>query len=515
MSSDEKGILDGTPDSTQSRPYLFYGFLGLAYAYLIAALIVNFQAAVPVLIFYLVVHGLALINFLATKNKDKLNSFRENVLEKAGSEKGTKALYFVFFVGFLLVALLSSISNPGNLIGLAGLVFCVVFSYAFSWKRNHIKWRPVVWGIALQLIFAILILRWNPGFVAFNWLSTQITTFIGYSTAGSIFLFGKDLVNNTFAFFVLPTIIYFSGVVSVLYYYGILQVAVRGISSVMVWTLGTSPAESLNAAANIFVGQTEAPLLIRPYLKKMTASEIHAVMTGGFATIAGGVLAAFVSFGVSASHLLAASLMSAPAALAISKVLYPETEEYEKDISEAATEEQGATNVVEALTNGAIFAIQLAANIAAIVLTFLAIIKAIDGGLSYFFGLLGWPEASFATISGYVFWPVSFLMGVPAADCLKVGQLLGYKIFANEFVAYLEMVKLKAAGEISERGFMIATYALCGFSNFGSIGIQLGGLIPMAPNKKEVMIKIVFSAMVAGNLACFMTAAIAAVVTNQ
>ncbi len=277
--------------------------------------------------------------------------------------------------------------------------------------------------------------------------------------------------------------------------------------------LGTSASESLSVAGNIFVGQTEAPLLIKPLMKDMTNSELHAIMTGGFATIAGGVFFVYISFGIPAPAILAASIMSAPAALAISKIAYPETEESststgKKDAYDVPKADD--VNLIHAAANGALVGTQLVLNIAGNLVAFLALLQMLNVILGWLGSMIGFGALSFETICGFAFWPFAWLMGIDADDCPEVAQLLGLKIFANEFVAY-QVMAFSMKSKISERSFYIASYALCGFSNVGSIGVQLGGLTPLAPNKAENLAKLVTSAMIAGNTACFMTASIAGI----
>lgn len=324
---------------------------------------------------------------------------------------------------------------------------------------------------------------------------------------------------------VIPTVIFFGALVSVLYYLGALQVCIYYLSVLMQYTLGTSSSESLNAAGNIFVGMTEAPLLIKPFIADMTRSELHAVMTGGFATIAGSVMAIYISFGVPAAHLLTASVMSAPAALAISKIVYPENEisvtavkkdtekkkddeeidELEKTLQQIGTGNE--TNVIEAAANGASIAVTLAANIIGMLIAFLALIELLNYLFSWWGSLIDW-EIDFTTLCGYLFYPVALAMGIRPEDAHIAGEILGKKIVINEFVAYLAL--LSAKSEISARSEVILIYALCGFSNFGSIGITIGGLTPLAPSRARDLTELVLSAMISGNVACFMTACIAA-----
>merc|ERR1719461_1230595 len=409
----------------------------------------------------------------------------------------------------------------------AGLAFFIMLSWALSYKPRYVKWRPVFWGLFLQWLFGFIVLRTSWGYDAFEFISEQITIFLGYTTVGAGFVFageytsaGDRFLPTAFAFGILPTVVFFSSIVYLLYWMGVLQKVISSIAFFMQVTLGTSASESLSAAGNIFVGQTEAPLLVRPFLAEMTESEIHAIMTGGFATIAGGVLAVYIEMGVSAHHLISASVMSAPAALAISKIFYPETEE-SKTANGKAIEISGlnqAMGPIDALYKGAAISISLCANIAAMLITFPAVIEMLDAWIGYFgerVGLVGSDELSFTKICGWILYPLAWLMGVPPSDCQKLGELMGYKVFVNEFIAYLNLNIAYCNEEMSARGVLVATYALCGFSNLGSMGIQLGGLGPLAPEKKPVMTKVVFRAMIAGNVACFMTACVAGILTRD
>lgn len=404
---------------------------------------------------------------------------------------------------------------------LFGLFVFVGIAVAISWHPRQIKWRPVLWGLFLQWIFGYIVLNTKWGFDAFEWLSKQISQFLLYSEVGAQFVFGESIFNfYTFAFRVLPTVTWFSAAVYLLYYMGVIQFFVSGIAYVMQATLGTSASESLSAAGNIFVGQTEAPLLIRPYLDKMTASEVCAVMTGGFATIAGGVLGLFISFGIDAHHLLAASFMSAPAALAVSKIVLPELEDSETAVGKnikVTPEMMKIYGMLDAITKGTLISITLVANICALLITFLGLIEFADnvvGWLGERIGFVGASTLGFTKICGYLFYPLAWLMGVHGRDCLSFGELLGYKIFVNELVAYTEMGCFYENGEIGSRTAFMATYALCGFSNFGSMGIQIGGLSPLAPNNKNTLLRVAFRAMVAGNIACFMTACVAGILID-
>ncbi|MCE2495852.1 MAG: Na+ dependent nucleoside transporter [Flavobacteriales bacterium] len=427
-----------------------------------------------------------------------------------------------------------NISLTGILRGLLGLAVLVLIGWLFSSNRRAIKWSLVMKGIGIQLIFAFAILKVEVVKNIFDWMSSAFVTLLSFTTAGSEFIFGSlvtDLegVGYIFAFQVLPTILFFSALTSILFYYGILQKIVYGFAWLMKRTLKLSGAESLAAAGNIFLGQTESPLLIKPYIDKMTRSELMCLMSGGMATIAGGVLAAYIGFlgGDSdaekiffAKHLLAASVMSAPAAIVGAKLLVPETEKFNEEMS--ISKERIGKNALEAITNGTIQGIRLAVNVGAMLLVFIALIAMVNYVLGDFFGartgLNTWVNSftngqyeqfSLQFILGYVLAPLTWLMGVAKEDMILVGQLLGEKIILNEFVAYVSMGELKEAGKFAEqKSIIIATYILCGFANFASIGIQIGGIGALAPGRKTTLSELGVKALIGGTLASLFTAVI-------
>jgi CNT family concentrative nucleoside transporter len=405
-----------------------------------------------------------------------------------------------------------------SVVGMAAMVF---LAWLMSYDRRRFPWRVVLWGTGLQLIFAFLILWTDAGKIAFQWTGDKVTAFLGFTKYGTEFLFGnlvKPEYQNTFgfqfAFGILPTIIYFSAVMSILYHLGIMQKVVEVIAVGMAKTMGTSGAESLSCSANIFVGQTEAPLLIRPFVAKATNSELMAIMCGGFATVAGGVLAGYILMGIPAAHLLAASVMSAPAALMMAKIILPEKEVPETRGHVRVPREKIAGDVVEAAAIGAADGLKLALNVGAMLIAFIAIIAVVNAGMGLIHdGLakIGFPyfPSELRTLFGWIFQPLAWLMGVPWKDCLEFGNLLGTKISINEFVAYVHLGDLIKSGGMSERGITIATYALCGFANFSSIAIQIGGIGGMAPERRGDLAKLGMRAMFGGALASWMTATVA------
>jgi CNT family concentrative nucleoside transporter len=432
-----------------------------------------------------------------------------------------------------------------------GIGALVLLAMAISVDRKAIRWRPVLWGLGLQLLFGALVLAPALQALFFDGIDGGVRKLLSFSEAGATFVFqsveahqivladgaSKTFIGQvsppvkTFAFWILPTIVFFSSLMSILYHLGVMQVLVRGIAWLMVRTMGTSGAESLAAAANVFVGQTEAPLVVRPFIAKMTRSELHAVMTGGFATVAGGVMAAYVGFlkdipGI-AGHLVTASILSAPAALAFSKIILPETEEAQTAGQLTDTVAVETTNVMEAAALGATDGVKLALNVAGMLIAFVGLVAMVnwgfslvpvsvcDGGLSLG-SVVGCAPLSIEQLLGWLFAPIAVAMGVPFGEASLVGQLLGEKIVLTEFIAYIHLggiISGDGPPQLSERSALIASYALCGFANFASIGIQLGGLGAIAPERLKDLSSIALRAMIAGSLAAFCTANVVGIFT--
>ena len=398
--------------------------------------------------------------------------------------------------------------------GLIGILALLGIAYLLSNNRKAIKPRTVLWGLGLQLLFAIIILKIPFVKNQFSSIDGIFKKLISFSDAGSDFLFtsfvpdiGYHAAMVNFAFRALPVIIFFSSLIAVTYHFGIIQHIVKWVSKVMELSMKTSGAETLSISANIFVGQTEAPILIRPFINNMTKSELMAVMTGGFATAAGSVLALYVLWLKSipgiAGHLLAASIMSAPAALVMAKIIYPETEQADTSGKIKVNIHKQAENVMDALGQGATDGLKLAANVGAMLLAFVSMITMVNYLLVYFFSI------NMQEMMGVVFQPLAWSMGVPWNEAKILGTLMGEKIVLTELIAYSNLSELILNDKISERTAIIASYALCGFSNFGSIGIQLGGIGGMAPNRRKDLSTIAFKAMIGGALASWLTATIA------
>jgi concentrative nucleoside transporter, CNT family len=442
-----------------------------------------------------------------------------------------------------------------RLVSVLGMLVLLGIGFLLSVNRRMIPWRLVAWGIGLQLVFAVLILKTPVGAAFFSWINGVVVALLGFTEAGARFLFGNLVVNNVpvavgepgmgpaeqigdtvavtgafFAFNVLPTIVFFSSLMTMLYHFGVMQAVVKGFAWVMMRTMRTSGAETLSAAGNIFIGQTEAPLLIKPYVEGMTMSELMAVMTGGFATVAGGVMAAYVGmliffFPDIAGHLMAASVMSAPAALVFAKMMWPETEVPATRDTLHVDVEKPDVNVIDAAARGAGDGLRLALNVGAMLLAFIALIALLNAVLGWIGGVtqlttlfrsFGWLAAaqplSLEAILGWLLAPLAWVMGVPWADAPAIGTLLGIKTVVNEFVGYLQLSALLAGDTpLSPRSVVIATYALCGFANFSSIAIQIGGIGGIAPSRRSDLARIGLRAMIAGTLAAFMTATIAGI----
>ena len=399
-----------------------------------------------------------------------------------------------------------------QLIGVFGIFILLAIAMAMSNNRVSISWRLVFWGLSLQLTFAIIILKTPIGIPFFGAIDIFVKNLLSFSDAGSDFLFksfGQNIVEAplmNFAFRILPTLIFFSSLINVLYHLGVMQFLVKSTARIMQKTMGTSGSETLCISGNIFVGQTEAPLLVQPFVSKMTNSELTAVMIGGFATVAGGVMAMYVSMlgnidGI-AGHLLAASIMSAPAALVVAKIIYPEIEESQTKGDLTISIKNDDDNIMEALSTGATNGMKLAANVAAMLIAFVATIAMVNAVLSLF-GL------SLEQILGWIFSPLAWVMGVPWQEAYVVGSLMGKKLVLTELIAFGDLSTLISDNVLSERSAIISSYALCGFANFASIGIQLGGIGGIAPERRKDIAQLGLKTMFGGAIASWLTATIA------
>ncbi|MGE3507692.1 MAG: NupC/NupG family nucleoside CNT transporter [Vicinamibacterales bacterium] len=408
---------------------------------------------------------------------------------------------------------------------LLGAVVILAIGYVASTNRRAINWTTVAWGLALQVVFAFIVLKTTVGQAVFETVGGYITRLLSFAGVGAAFVFGPlgdasvwgramtgalgaDGVQFAviFAFQVLPTIIFIAALFAILYYFGVMQVVVRAFAVVMQRVMKASGAESLNVAASIFMGQTEAPLTIRPFLPNLTQSELMTVMTSGMAHISGGIMAAYIAFGIEARHLLTAVIMTAPGTIMMAKLLVPETEQPETMGTVRLKVERTDVNVIDAAGRGTYEGLHLALNVGAMLISFLALIALVNAVL----GQVPWPgggHLSLERIFGWVFAPVAWSMGVPWRDAPVIGNLLGTRMALNEFVAYSQLGPLKET--LDPKSFTIATFALCGFANFSSIGMQIGGIGGLAPNRRQDLARLGLRAMFAGTLANFMTATIA------
>lgn len=397
-----------------------------------------------------------------------------------------------------------------RLIGLVGILVLLGIAVLFSNHRRQIDLRIIGWGFGLQVALAFLILRTTPGRWFFDQLGDLIRRLLAFSDRGAEFVFGPLATTNfgvIFAFRVLPTIIFISSLFAVLYYLGVMQRIVLVMAKFMAWTMRVSGAESLASAANVFMGQTEAPLIIAPYVASMTRSELLALMVAGMATISGGVMAAYIGMGINPVYLLTGSVMAAPAALMMAKILTPETEEPLTRGVVKIEVEVADRNMIEAAARGASDGARLAINVGAMLIAFIALIALVNSVFGFLHAHLSFFPPNLETLLGWIFSPLAFVMGVPSADIFEVGNLFGQKLILNEFVAYAELSKVQAS--LHPRSVMIATYALCGFANFASIGIQIGGIGGIAPSRRGDLAELGLRAVLGGFLATCLTATIA------
>jgi len=410
---------------------------------------------------------------------------------------------------------------------LVGLLLIGVIAYSLSTNRKAIRLRTIVWGFGLQLLFALIVLKTSVGQQVFGVLGEQIRKLLGFAAVGSSFVFGAigdqpvwaRVMNSAlgpegarygviFAFQIAPTIIFIAALFAILYYLGIMQFVVRGFALVMNKVMGASGAESLNVAASIFMGQTEAPLTVRPFLPKMTQSELMTVMTSGMAHISGGIMAAYIAFGIEPKHLLTAVIMTAPGTLMMAKMFVPETETPETMGTVKLSIPQTDVNVIDAAGRGTGEGLHLAMNVVAMLISFIALIALVNAMMSGVGGWFGHPEFSLQLVLGWVFAPVAWSLGVPWRDAGAIGNLLGTRMVLNEFIAFAQLGPMKES--LDPRSFTVATFALCGFANFASIGIQIGGIGALVPERRHDLARLGMRAMLAGTLANFVSACIAA-----
>jgi concentrative nucleoside transporter, CNT family len=396
-------------------------------------------------------------------------------------------------------------------VGVLGMLTMMALAWLFSTNRAAINKKTVAWGLALQITFAFIVMRWEYGRLLFQKAGAGVNWLLDFAFYGSSFVFG-DLGKKgspqgfIFAFQVLPTIIFIAAVFALLYHWGIMQQIIKLAAWGMTRLMGASGAESLNVAASIFMGQTEAPLTIRPFLPDLTKSELMTVMTSGMAHVSGGIMAAYIAFGIEAKHLLAAVIMTAPGTILLAKMLVPETEVPRTSGRVEMAEIERDTNTLGAIARGTSDGLSLAINVAAMLISFIALLYLIDGIFGGIHAYIGWFPASLEQVFGWVFAPIAWLIGIPWHDCRTIGNLLGLRTVTNELIAFQRLGPMKDS--LDPRSFTIATFALCGFANFSSIGIQIGGIGALAPNRKADLARLGIRAMLAGTMANLMSASI-------
>jgi concentrative nucleoside transporter, CNT family len=403
-----------------------------------------------------------------------------------------------------------------HLRGILGLLTMMGLALAFSTNRRAIRVKTVAWGLGLQIVFAFLVLRWEYGRYLFQKAGDAVNWLLAFSFAGSEFVFGAlgkkgSPMGFFFAFQVLPTIIFIAALFALLYYFGVMQFIIKQAAWVMTRLMGASGAESLNVAASIFMGQTEAPLTIRPFLPEVTRSELMTIMTSGMAHVSGGIMAAYILYGIEAKHLLTAVIMTAPGTILLSKIMVPETEKPVTAGRVQMADLERDTNMLGAISRGTTDGLNLAINVAAMLISFIAMIYLVDGVFGGVHNVLAnhgiaWFPLSLEQVLGWVFAPIAWVIGVPWHDCMQIGNLLGLRMVTNELIAFQRLGPMRAA--LDPRSFTIATFALCGFANFSSIGIQIGGIGALAPNKKAELARLGIRAMLAGTMANLMSASI-------
>ncbi|XP_064647910.1 solute carrier family 28 member 3-like [Lineus longissimus] len=480
--------------------------------------------------------------------KSHISPFWKKVKRKRRLMIVLKCTFGLICLSLLLAALVLEIAmkDSKNLASLGGMCFLLLITFITSKHPGKVKWRPVVCGMVLQFVFALMILRTTWGHGMFNWLGERVKEFLAHADKGAGFVFGPEEAAHMIAFQLLPVLVFFSSIISVLYYLGWMQVVIRKIAWILQKVLATTAAESVNASSNIFLGFAESPLVILPLLKFVTVSELHAIMVGGFATIGGGILATYILFGIPAAHLLTACIISAPAALAVAKLSYPEIEATKlssKDVGDMGKSTDA--NLVEAISSGAVTSIKLCAYVIVNLIAFVSFLDLVDGTLNWIGQRVGIGPPnnlplSFQLILSYLLWPVAFVMGIDTADCRQAAELLGMKAFLTEFIAYLqlgEMIrnrefledlnfngtiiektdglylpalnKTLKYGVMSERSEVITTYALCGFCSVQGIGIMIGVMGSIMPDRKAEISATVVRAFMCGTVACYLTACVA------
>ncbi|XP_048763620.2 sodium/nucleoside cotransporter 2-like isoform X2 [Ostrea edulis] len=503
---------------------LFTVLLVVAYViYFSFSMVMNFEKAIPLLCVTAFLCFCLGYSFVKKRFGARMSEIvRKCTKGKTFSISNSRKLSILVYGGTALtltgIIVIINLSTPRNLVSLAGILALLLLSWLISYHKTKIDPRPVVWGLTLQFLLGLFVLRTSIGQTTFSFLGKQVENFLSHVIGGVEFVFGENYKDFEFAFKLMPTVIFVNAVVSILYHFGVMQAVIEKLAVVMYYTMGTSSAETMCTASSIFLGQPEASFTIRPYLEKMTHSELHAIMTAGFASVTADVFGLFVIYGISSKHILTAVLMSAPAGLAVSKIIYPEVDEPEtRDLSKLREFKscRETANVVDAAAKGATEAIYVVFAVVASLIAFLSILHFMNAVIAYLGSLVDIQGLSLGVIVSFVLIPFVFLMGVPWSDCRVIGEVVGLKTIINEFVGYERLGTYIKANRVSRRAETIATYALCGFSNPTTIGITLSGLGVLIPSRKDVLAKLVVTSWIAGSFACFLTACFAGLMYTE
>ncbi|XP_029680665.1 solute carrier family 28 member 3 isoform X1 [Formica exsecta] len=444
------------------------------------------------------------------------NSLERLQSTKYGTCIGATIFYLITLTAIIIFLILDTAESRYRLISILGIIVILGLGWLFSKHPKQIKWRPVICGLILQFVLGLITLRWPVGRSIFQCISKKVATFLNYVKAGASFVFSEDIVNKgIFAFTVPPVIFFFSFAVNIMSYLGALQWIIMKLGWILQSIMNTTLCESISATANPFIGMSESPLLIRPYINELTSSELHAILCSGFSTISGSTLAAYIAFGAEPAHLITASVLSAPTALSYSKLFYPETKQSLTKFENIKLAKSSDNSILDAATNGALAALPIVLGIIANIVAFVSFIAFLNGMLSWFGGQVGYEELSLEIILAKVFMPLSWIMGVPWEHCEDVATLIGLKTVVNELIAYQKMGEFKKQGRIYGRSEAIATYAICGFANPSSIGIQIGVFASLAPENKERVTNVILRAFIAGSAVCFLTASIAGMLIDD
>ncbi|CAH1781923.1 unnamed protein product [Owenia fusiformis] len=519
----QKGMHDffyGNPKRTRIMKWLFVAVLIVGWLiYLGFATAYSVQMALPLIIITGLVILCVIYYFVKKYHGERIWKCCLTSFGTACS-KASRVLKWVFLllvlvgIGLMLYFLVGK-ERPKNLISAVGACSIVLVCFVTSANPAKVKWRPVLWGLGIQLVFGLVVLRWSYGFIALNWIATQLRTFLAYANFGSSFVFGALYCNFPIVFQALPQAVFFSSIIGILFHFGVIQQIILKLGWLMEVTLGTTAIESVSATANILVSSVEGAVIIRDWLPSLTYSELHAVMCGGFATVAGDTMAVFIAMGAPAEHVLTAAIMSAPAALALAKLSVPETDISTTKVADIKLDKPSSRNFIEAAANGAVAIIKLASHMVVNLIAAVALLSFVNAVLFYLGAAVGFEGLSFPWICSKVLKPLAYILGVSWEDTEIVGELIGTKIFANEFLSYLYLDEYYQAGKLSARSRDIATYTLCGFGSLGDIGINVGAFGAFAPSRRSDLSEMGLRALNIGNLAGFLTASIAGLLSQS